>query len=518
MSSAMSSTQVQAQQTSQDDREDGEEEEEEFPHSKLYAPFIREIIEYIRLNLPHLISPEDDSPTDALELELFETFSGECHSLRAGLWFRVVEHTIDEAQMLLTCLLMRKDMKWQTSWRLEKLGDRLELRDGKLERVIAELCTIPETSPHLTGLRCFAQDESTMTNEDRLRCLRVDHLHQMLGDSRRTRKSELILALQQSDHNIWDQVNQILGKSIRISEHVIRLFRRLVLTYYWCERRNIKRAISEGPPSPRLDIMEGVGKRCGVFTPMMYCDPPFSHKPPFVSSLQALVGFEERRFPILASLKLAAVDNYLLIFNDILAHIEDDDNTNITEACYRLDDATRHVLGSIVMQRSAGVSSADLLQWRSVGVFEPEKENVTATVIAKLCGSAAGDFAFCTDETHEPFKDVLKRLRKPDLQEIATKHSIKPKGAKSKANLIAAFMRALPQRRLNTPLSLQEILMPDVIAKLDVLEKRTLRLKANVLKELKALVKSYFQSQPEAPAHIAQKPFREMRQRCLGLK
>ncbi|KAJ7682512.1 hypothetical protein DFH06DRAFT_1161376 [Mycena polygramma] len=503
MSSAMSSTQ--AQQASQEDRDDDkedEEEEEESPHSTHYAPFMRIIIRYICSKLPHLISPKDvvgDPPTDTVDLALFNALS-------------------NEAQMLLTCLLMRKDMKWQTSWRLEKLGDRLELRDGKLERVIDELCTIPQTSPPLSVARFFARDESKMTEDERLRCLRVDHLHKILGESRLTRKNELIVALQQSGQNIWPEVNEILGKCIQISEHVVRLFRRLILAYYWCERDGIRRDISDGPPSARRDIMDGVGKRFRAFTPMIFCDPPFFHNPPFVRSRQALVGFEEEMFPNPASLKLAAVDNYLLIFNDILGNIKVEDGTNVTESCGTLDVATRHVLGSVLLQRKRGVSSSDLRQLGSVGVFDPEDENVIATVIAKLCGSATGDFAFCTDESQEQFQDVLERLKIEDLKEIAKRHYIMTKGAKVKTDWIQAFMRALPQRRLNTRQPLREILMPDVISKLKNLKKRQLLLKQDVGNELKALIESYFERRAEAPAYIAQRPFRAMRRRCLGLE
>ncbi|KAJ6578049.1 hypothetical protein B0H19DRAFT_1253336 [Mycena capillaripes] len=461
MSSAMSSTQ--ARTGTQDD--DEAEVPEESPHSKLYNGFIQEIIEHIRSNHPLLIAD-----TDAELLALFGTFS-------------------NDAQMFLTCLIMRKDLKWHPSWRLIKLGQRLSLDETGIGRVIGELSKIPPSYPAPTGAQFFAEDESQMTIDERLRCLRLDHLREILRDSKRAGKDEMIAALKQSGRDLSQPVHRILGKCIRIKEHVVRLFRRLILAYYVC-----KSPLRVGSPS-RLEIIEGVGKRFGAFRPLMF------RYPLFIRDRTALVEFELQTFPSPGNLNLAAVGSYLPIFDAIL---EGTTNDPIFDACKLLDDAARHVLAGIILQRKDGAVSADLRELGYDGVFDPQNDSPIVT--AKL-----REF-LCTDEE---FSSQLERLKINDLKEIGNQNNIKPRGAKTKSELIKAFRQALSQRRLFSQQTVGEILMPQVLMKLDELERRKLLVKPDVRDPLESLVIRYFRSGPEAPAYIAERPFRETCQRFL---
>lgn len=152
MSSAISSTQIQPEFQGEDD---GEEERDASPHSMLYIKLLRgdcphilllqavihwalnfvEIIQFARLEHPGLISP-----VDSQDLASFEAFSS---TLNLRWTLPIADYNADDAQMFLTCLIMRKDLKWHPIRRVMKLGGRLDLDAKGIERVMTELCEVP---------------------------------------------------------------------------------------------------------------------------------------------------------------------------------------------------------------------------------------------------------------------------------------------------------------------------------------------------------------------------------------
>ncbi|KAJ7315344.1 hypothetical protein DFH08DRAFT_893708 [Mycena albidolilacea] len=454
MSSAISSTQIQPEFQGEDDRE---EERDASPHSMLYIKLLREIIQFARLEHPGLISP-----VDAQDLTSFEAFS-------------------NDAQMFLTCLIMRKDLKWHPIRRVMKLGGRLDLDAKGIERVMAELCENPR----------FAQGQPSI--DDALSCLTVVQLHGILCDSRRAKKDNLIWAVKQKP-DLFNEVFHILGKCIRLNLDVVRLFRRLILVYYRCECPQ-----REGSGSS-FEITEGVGKRFGAFRPLMFDDPPFTR------DRDSLVEFELRIFPNQADLKVATSDSYLLIFDDILV--------DIPRGIHRIIDTCRQ------LNRKKCESVDDKYKFDDAHRYDtpcpcqcriPAKYRDSPAVFAALCDPAPGEYALCTDE---PLLAALERLTNGDLKVLAERHNIKVRGAKVKTEMIAAFKNALPQRKLTQPSRpLRETLMPDVIKKLDKSQKRRISLKPEVVDKLERCIGSYFGSRPDAPEYIARRPFHAIRRR-----
>ncbi|KAF8151254.1 hypothetical protein K438DRAFT_1942845 [Mycena galopus ATCC 62051] len=450
-SAAAPLTQAEQEFQGEDDEESNEESREESSHSTLYIKLIREIIQFVQAEHSSLISD-----TDAQILTLFEAFS-------------------EKAQMFLTCLIMtRKDLKWHPIGSVLKLGERLKLDMEGVASVMTELCKTPG----------FAQDQISI--DEALWCLTIPQLLNILGFKPGTRKAGLVSAARQRP-DPWKNVRETLGKCIRINLDIIRLFRRLILTYYRC-----KLPAREGSGS-MFEIIEGVGKRFGAFRPLMFDEPPF------LRNRDALVEFELRTF----SGQAAGVDNYLPIFDDILADIAHKNNS-IADTCRGLDLATRHVLASIVLQQHTEVSYSDLRELRCNGVFNPE--NDSTAVLSTFCGRS-GD-ALCTDES---FGTAMDRLRMQDLKELAKKHHIKFKGAAVKTELIKSFKSALSQRRIDSSRSLKDDLMPDIITKLDELQKRRVILKPDVETFLDSCVRRYFGSRMDAPDYLARRPFRAMR-------
>ncbi|KAF7375608.1 hypothetical protein MSAN_00449600 [Mycena sanguinolenta] len=446
------STEVQ-QESPVEDNEDLEREESEFPHSMLYIGFIWEIIEFVQSEHSCLISSADAE--NLASLKAFGT----------------------DAQRLLSCLIMRKDSKWHPIRRVLKLGERLGLDTDALERVITELCDNPR----------FA--ESQIPLDDALRCLTVNELKRILRDSKPARKDELIAALRQ-DNSLHDQVYRTLGKCIRLNLDIVRLFRRLILTYY-----RSKRPPREGA-GEKFEITEGIGKRFGAFRPLMFDEPPF------IRDREALVEFELRTFPTLANVNInvsqVAVDNYLSIFDDVLGSILPGTDL-IIDSCSKLSGTARHVLASTVLRGKTGVSYSDLRKLSSQNVFNPDEDSKAVFI-------ALGD-TFCTDE---PFMDALDRLRLQDLKVLAKRH-LQVKGTKVKSELIKDFERARTQRTINPSGTLEDILMPKIIDKLDESGKRQLLLKEEVKTTLASWIVRYFESRTEPPEYIARRPFLAIR-------
>ncbi|KAJ6489072.1 hypothetical protein C8R45DRAFT_993557 [Mycena sanguinolenta] len=438
--------------------EDNEEHEDsEFPHSMLYFGFISDtVISFVQLEHSCLLSLED-----AEDLASFKAFGV-------------------NAQRFLTCLMMRKDSKWHPIRRVLKLGERLGLDADAIEGVMAELCDNPR----------FA--ESQIPLDDALGCLTVNQLKRILGDSKPARKHELITALRQ-DNRLHGQMYRTLGKCIRLKLDMVRLFRRLILTYYRCTQ------LSREGTGTTFEVIEGVGKRFGAFRPLMFSEPPF------IRDRDALVKFELQTFPAPADdnidVSQAAVDNYLPIFDDVL-HSLPHGTDRIIDSCNTLNDATRHVLASIVLQKKTKFSYSDLQQLSRQTVFIPGEHS--KTVFAALRD------AFCTDEDLEV---ALGRLTFKVLKDLHPHF----KGAKVKSELINDFKHARTQKTINSSGTLEDFLRPKIISNLDELGKRQLLLKEDVKTTLEACIVRYFQSQTEPPAGIARRVFRSIRGRfCEG--
>ncbi|KAF7335469.1 hypothetical protein MVEN_02200300 [Mycena venus] len=235
-------------------------------------------------------------------------------------------------------------------------------------------------------------------------------------------------------------------------------------------------------------------------------------RPSFILHRDTLVAFELRIFPNPTNLNPNSVNNYLLIFDDIL---ESSETHGIIDTCKALNCATRHVLANIILKQNGAVSHSDLRKLNCEGVFNSADTSECKAVIAALC-SSSGDNAqpLCTDE---PLLTALNRLTIGDLKGLANKHGIKIKRVKDKNEWIKAFEKALSQTRLNLGSNslrpLKELLMPEVTAKLEKSRKRRLLLKADVNFVLESHIRSYFQSRTDAPACIPRRPFLAIRRR-----
>ncbi|KAJ6600460.1 hypothetical protein DFH09DRAFT_1128300 [Mycena vulgaris] len=476
-SQASQAGQPRGQEFQEEDDEESEDQELEDPpkYSPLYLEVMRVIIQYVRSEHPAMISSEDSQ-----KLRLFEALG-------------------ESAQKFLACLLMRKDLKWHPIRRLIKLGVRLGLDEAGVGSVVSELCV------ESADVQPFALDESKMSIDDALWCLTVDQLKE-IGGSHRIRfilKRQLISSLKQAVDlaHLSQAAHQVLGKCIQIPESVGRFFRRLILVYYRCKYFPHARL-----DAPLLEVFTGVGKRFGGFTPRIF-------QTDFTVGYPELVEFERRFFPNAAPLKLAATDNYLLIFDDFLGDARshpDHKHSMIIDHCSALSDASRHILAGMILQQNL---HAEFQKARCHDVFDPDTQ--TSSVITELCKPPdTGDTSLCYNEHQEVFLTVLQRLRREDLMEIGQNHGIKTRKKNPlKTELTSAFEKALPQRRINSPKPLKEILMPEIIKKLDELKKRTMGVHSAVHGTLDPMVKKYFERQTETPAHIARKPFHAIRQR-----
>ncbi|KAJ7626461.1 hypothetical protein B0H17DRAFT_1151047 [Mycena rosella] len=122
--------------------------------------------------------------------------------------------------------------------------------------------------------------------------------------------------------------------------------------------------------------------------------------------------------------------------------------------------------------------------------------NCTLSVIADLCRPLeGGTHPLCTDKDQEDFPTVLKRLSLKDLQDIAKKHGIKVKRAKTE--LVKALNIFLSQKRIDSPQPIKELLMPEIRKKLDVLKKCRLEVHEDVQDALKPLLRRYFLSETQ---------------------
>ncbi|KAJ7703660.1 hypothetical protein B0H17DRAFT_1127273 [Mycena rosella] len=442
----------------QDSRDDEEDEDvEETEYSPLYLQVVRG--NHTLIDSSSMISSEDEQI-----LQRFEVLDGGYS----------VESDAEHAQELWTCLLTRKNMKWHPIRRVVKLGGRLSLKEpGVLARVMTDLC-MPQS-----GSQPFAKDESQMTMDERLICLTVVQLKGINNryEQSRARKSELIEALKQ-DFDMPDLetlARGAHGPCIQLDENACRLFRRLILVYYRCNPL-------PQPTTPLLEVFDGIGKRFGVIR----------LQPDFMIGYRELVEFERKSFPNPETLKPAAVDNYLLILDDILANGRDNraEIPHIITACSALSDRSRHVLAGMILQRQMqAVNCTDFQKLKCDGVFDPKSH--TLSIIAELCRPLeGGTHPLCAGEDQEDFPTVLKRLRLKDLQDIAKKHGIKAK--RGKPELVKELNNFRSQRRIDSPQPIKQSLMPKIKEKLDMLKKRRLEVHEDVRDALKPLLRRYF--------------------------
>ncbi|KAJ7479065.1 hypothetical protein FB451DRAFT_1240513 [Mycena latifolia] len=155
------------------------------------------------------------------------------------------------------------------------------------------------------GAGNFGSDESMMTNDEALVCLTVKQLKTIDPSNCARLKDELIAAFKRDipPPRLSEIALELLQKCIQINEDVGRLFRRLFLVYYQRNR------IPEGS-NPLLEVFNGIGKRFGLVTTRVLVTD--------LSEYAKLVEFELKLFPNPATVKSAATDNYLLIFDGLI--------------------------------------------------------------------------------------------------------------------------------------------------------------------------------------------------------
>ncbi|KAJ7131989.1 hypothetical protein C8R46DRAFT_1140956 [Mycena filopes] len=489
----MSSVHPQAQS------QDADEEERDDPSSPEYIILIRDVVKYVQQEHQPLLSAADDH-----DLEGFEAFSGK---LSRYLGLRITElRDTEDAQKLLVCLtLIRKDLKWQPVRRMLKLGARLDLNRDKLASTMSELCKVGAD-----GSRAFARDESQMSADEMLSCLTVEQLRTITGGKEPT-KARLIASFQQRDSPAELQsVQATLSSCIQIQEHVVRLFRRLILVYYACVRPCAEGYVRhEGAPPQK--IIDAIGNRFRTSTPEALGVS-------FIDNHRSLVRAEELLFPNPTPPKRTGTnDNYLLIFDDILAFDKlqlpgrrTATAVSIADAVATLSDAARHVLAGVILSQTVDLNVRELT---CVGLFDPVNDG--ARVIVELCGAQVGtDGALCHDEYKEELDVVLGRLTVKELIEIGKQHRVKAKKSKGgKQSLIDAFMAVRTQSRLGSNQTYYELLMSKVLDKLDGSRNRRVSINPDFRESMEFSVKRYFQRRDTPPHNIAGKPFKTIRQR-----
>ncbi|KAJ7032133.1 hypothetical protein C8F04DRAFT_1108595 [Mycena alexandri] len=448
-------------------------DEEDDPSSPEYIILIRDVVKYVRQERKTLVSALDEHT-----LRLFETFS-------------------EDAQKLLVCLsLIRKDLKWHPIRRLLKLGGRLQLDQDSLKEIMSELCQV---HPGLIGPCFFAQDQSQMSREETLSCLTVEQLQTITG-LKKSKKPDLIASINSVAE--FERACAALEECIQIQEHVTRMFRRFILLYYSGVRPvDPDHVRAEG--SAPTKIVEGIGKRFGTSRPVM-------SQLSFIDDYAVLVEFEETLFPNPTEPKKAGTnDNYLLIFEDILALDKRRPHRTETaiftlDACLALSRPARHVLAGVIL---GGAKVRDLA---CAGLFDPV--NDTVRVITELCAARVGsEGTLCHNEYQEKCEEVLKRLTVKQLVDLGNEHEIKIKKDKVKGDKqcwIDAFTAALESTQ-----SLHGILMPKVLEQLNGTRNRSVSLNPNLKEIMESCVKEYFRRRVRAPPTIAGSPFRKIRQR-----
>ncbi|KAJ7503366.1 hypothetical protein B0H11DRAFT_2187806 [Mycena galericulata] len=190
---------------------------------------------------------------------------------------------------------------------------------------------------------------------------------------------------------------------------VVELFQRvkehqdMSATPYQARQSDIDRRHLKGA---ELAIFEGLGKRFKAFTPKVLSQQ-------LRDDHSAFVNLELELFPNTSTnLKLAAVDNYVPIFEDIL---EVDMDERVSEAYDVLSARACHVLCGLILQRH----NFELRSMDCPDMFDSANVEELAAVITELCVS------LCIDENRQEFSTVLKRLKVKDLQEIGKKHGMK---------------------------------------------------------------------------------------------
>ncbi|KAJ7183573.1 hypothetical protein C8R46DRAFT_1067356 [Mycena filopes] len=502
----MSSVHPQAQS------QDADEEELDDPSSPEYIILIRDVVKYVQQERQPLLSAADDH-----DLERFEAFSGK---LSRYLGLRIPELTgrdTEDAQKLLVCLtLIRKDLKWHPIRRMLKLGARLDLNRDKLASTMLELCKVGAD-----GSRAFARDESQMSMDERLLCLTVEQFRTITGGKEPTKASlernspaevQSVQATLSESLFPAAYLTDILvkGNCIQIQEHVVRLFRRLILVYYACVRPCAKGYVRHEGAAPQK-IIDAIGNR--------FTSTPEALGVQSIDNHRSLVRAEELLFPNpnpAPPKRTGTNDNYLLIFDDILAFDKLPPGrrtataVSIADAVATLSDAARHVLAGIILSRTVDLNVRDLT---CVGLFDPVNDG--ARVITELCDAQVGeDGALCQNEYNEEFNVVLGRLTIKELIEIGKQHRIKAKKSKGgKQSLIDAFMAVRTQSILGSNQTYYEILMPKVLDKLDGSRNPRVSINPEFRESMEFSVKRYFQRQDMPPYNIAGKPFKTIRQR-----
>ncbi|KAJ7651127.1 hypothetical protein FB45DRAFT_889747, partial [Roridomyces roridus] len=448
--------------TSTVDQSQQEQDTEDIVYSPLYNERFHTIIDDAESTHPKLLYVEDRQ-----RLSVFKAFG-------------------NDAQKLFVCLLMRKDLKWHRMGRMEDLGRRLGLDYDRLMTVVAELCATPS---QLVDTPSLAQDDSHITVDEALDCLRVDELQDLSGGSRNMRKDALMTLLKQND-NALEICRERLVKCVKITEPAGKLFRRLVLIYYSCHRE-LRTALE---PGPEFDIFEGMGKRFKAFTPNVH------H---FFDDRSALVNLELKIFPATTSLgtrpKGALIDNYMLIFDEILS-TGTMDPPYIGDTWATLSVASRHVLSALVLQRAT--EKGELRKLACLGTFD--LANDTKRVIEELCKEPQ---PLCLDERSQDFAVVLDRLKIKDIMTIAMKH-----GAPLPKRCIKSDFPKIFDKEFRKSPALRDVVMQDVVAQLDV-KKRVLEVDTLIRARMEVCLTEYFRSHRLPPPHIATSPYNTIRAR-----
>ncbi|KAK7055907.1 hypothetical protein R3P38DRAFT_2849531 [Favolaschia claudopus] len=453
----------------EDDDEEQEKSDSHLTHSKRYLGFIREIIGFVRSNQASLIPPED--------ARLLEDFGKDFS---------------EDAQRLLICLWLRKSMKWHPVRRMKKLAGRLELDQERLKAVMSELC---EDSR-------FA--ESQIQIDDALECLIVPQLQVIMGEPKQRPKRELVTRLK-NDPRLYQLVYDTLESCIRIKMDIVRLLRRLILVYY--HLNPLPPPLVPGSDDHAIanfEVKEGLWKHFGASRYRMRYEP-------FTHDYETLVKFELVNFPTPQKLRPTRVDNYLLIFDDVLDSVGTgqelpEPSAAVIAACRALNVAARHVLAGLVLERETIVSYSKLEKMNSDGRFNVVDHYTDVLRVFTERGVLFSD---------EANLDSLNRVKFKDLKVLAVKHKVSLRGIQVKTGSIKAFQEAFTQMRINSRCSIEDAVMRDVRAKLQEQRKRQLMLKPEAEQALEACITKYFRRHRISPSYIARRPFNDIRKQFI---